>query len=68
MSDQVATESALRGRANRRGYRVYKSRVRNHHINNYGQYRLVDDRNYVVLGVDFDASLEDIDSYLREVA
>jgi hypothetical protein len=60
-------ESALRRRAQRMGYRISKSRDKSTHFNNTGEFRLCDDRNTVLLGDRFDASLADIDSYLAVV-
>jgi hypothetical protein len=57
-------ESAIRGRARSAGYLVCKSRERSTHCNNHGEFQLVDDRSYVVLGDRFDASLEDISRFI----
>src|SRR5262245_59568337 len=52
-------ESAVRARARARGYEIRKSRDRSIHADNLGDYMLVDvDRNFVVLGERFNASLE----------
>jgi hypothetical protein len=59
-------ESRVRRKAARRGYRVYKSRQREHH-NNQGEFMLVNDRGYCVLGDRYDASLADIEAHLAEV-
>jgi len=64
----AASESAVRARAKRLGYSVSKSRDRSVHSNNVGQFMLCDDRNTVVLGDRFDASLQDIADYLTERA
>jgi hypothetical protein len=68
MTDQsIISESAVRGRANTRGYRVCKSRQRSTHCDNYGEFMLIDCyRNAVVLGSRFDATLEEIADYLKE--
>lgn len=58
-------ESNTRRLAKRRGYSVYKSRQQEH-SNNRGAFQLVDWRNTVVLGVDYDASLSEIAEYLRD--
>ena len=59
-------ESTVRSRAKRRGYKVWKARGREH-INNRGQYMLVDaSRNTVALGGDYDASLDEISTWLAE--
>jgi hypothetical protein len=64
-----AEESRVRRKAQRLGYRVTKSRQRNHvpHSRNHGLFML-DRDNTVVLGGQYDAGLEEIESYLDEVA
>jgi hypothetical protein len=58
-------EKAVRARARVRGYSIHKSRDRSIHSNNRGEYMLIAiDRNAVVLGDRFDASLADIADYL----
>jgi hypothetical protein len=51
--------------AKRAGFRVCKSRERSQHWNNRGQLQLIDDRNCVVLGVQFDASPEEVVEFCR---
>jgi hypothetical protein len=63
-ADGSMKESAVRARADRRGYSIQKSWDRSIHANNYGEYMLVDDRICVVLGDRFNASLEEIAEYL----
>lgn len=60
----AAQENRVRHLATRLGYRVMKSR-QDIHLHNLGDYQLVD-RNGVVLGSNFDASLDQIEFYLRE--
>lgn len=62
----AAQENRVRQLATRLGYRVMKSR-QDIHLNNLGDYQLVD-RNGVVLGSNFDASLDQIETYLRDEA
>jgi hypothetical protein len=62
LQDELS-ESTVRSRAVRAGYRVHKSR-RMRSIDNDGEYMLVDSRNWVVLGQRYDASLADIDTFL----
>jgi hypothetical protein len=58
------TESAVRKRARRDGYRVMKSR-RQVSLDNHGEFTLLDaDGNYPVLGFKYDATLDDIADYL----
>jgi hypothetical protein len=61
-----AREHCLRQKAKRNGFVVSKSRERAHvpNLNNRGQYQLVNERNTVVLGDKYDASLEEIEEYL----
>lgn len=65
-SPELANESRVRKLAGRRGYRVIKSR-RQLSCDNQGEFMLADDRNHIVLGSQFDASLEEIETYLREL-
>ena len=63
----TVTESSVRGRANRRGYVIRKSRQRAHvpNIDNFGDYMLADTRSsFVVFGSRIDATLEEIDDFL----
>jgi hypothetical protein len=66
--DAKTLKSRVRRKAARIGYRVTKSRQRTHIPNsdNHGLYML-DRDNTVVLGSRYDASLEEIASYLDEV-
>lgn len=48
------------------GFRVSKSRDRQWHCNNHQELQLIDDRNVVVLGVDFDASPEDVVEFCHD--
>ncbi|MCX5888465.1 MAG: helix-turn-helix domain-containing protein [Deltaproteobacteria bacterium] len=64
---EKARENLLRKRANRAGYSIRKSRVRNPHLHDQGGYMLVNNNiNEVVLGGDYDGSLDDIEDFLRE--
>ena len=60
-------EARVRSHAQRKGYMVRRSRQRTNvpNINNCGEFRLIDaDCNLIVLGERFDATLEEIESYL----
>jgi hypothetical protein len=57
--NKTNSESSIRQKASRRGYRVHKSR-QHLHCNNLGEFQLVDEYNHVVLGADYDATLHDI--------
>lgn len=60
----MTTEAAVRRLARRYGYTVRKSR-RSESLDNLGLYMLVEsDRNLVVLGSRFDATLDDIADFL----
>ena len=64
-------ESAVRSRARRMGYLLRKSRQRTNvpNADNHGEYMLVEaNRNFVVLGGRFDATLQDISTFLDELA
>ena len=64
---EKARENLLRKRANRAGYSIRKSRVRNPHFRNQGGYMLINkDNRAVVRGGNYDASLDDIEEFLGE--
>lgn len=64
----MMNESTVRAEATRQGYRVKKSRQRNHvpNVDNHGDFMLLDNRNCVVLGDRFDATLDQIYSWLTD--
>jgi hypothetical protein len=62
------SESAVRAKARRRGYLVWKSRQRNNvpNCDNFGDYMLVEARrNLCILGPRFNATLADIAAFLN---
>jgi hypothetical protein len=63
-TDLMTPESTVRARAKAAGLTVCKSRERTEHVNNCGQYMLINDRNVVVLGDRYNASLEAINEYV----
>jgi len=66
MAGQSIVESTIRRRAQKAGYIVNKSRWRKHSLDNYGDYALLDARTrFPVLGVRWDATLEEIDQFLK---
>lgn len=66
MAQERNQERRLRARAARRGYVLKKSR-RAISIDNHGDFMVVDaDRNAIVLGSRFDATLDDIHTFLTE--
>jgi hypothetical protein len=62
----TSTEDCLRSRARRQGYALRKARTQVDNHNNFGHYMLVEaKRNFAVLGARFDATLEDIETFLK---
>ena len=63
-------ENRVRRIAERRGFKLAKSRLRDPYAVGYGGYMLIDARrNFAVLGgqhFDFSASLEDVEEYLTK--
>jgi len=60
-------ESRLRRVAKQGGYVLRKSRVRSIHANNHGEYMLVNSQfNGVVLGANFDATLSEVEAFLKK--
>jgi hypothetical protein len=65
-ASELTQENHVRRLAATHGYRVEVSR-QPHQRDNAGQFQLVEsDRNVVVLGERFDASLDDIEAYLKK--
>jgi hypothetical protein len=58
-------ENRVRRKARRLGYTVRKSNI---HSNDFGELGLFDDCGHPLIGWNFDAPLEEIDSHLDEVA
>jgi hypothetical protein len=58
-------EQQARRMAKKHGFRVCKSRQRSQHMNNKGGLQLIDYHNNVVLGVDFDASPNDVIKFIE---
>jgi hypothetical protein len=68
-SERKQYDGRVRRKAARLGYRVCKSREWKHvpHLDNYGKYMLLDyTGNLTVLGHKFDATLDEIESFLEE--
>jgi hypothetical protein len=57
-------ESRLRGRANRRGWKLMKSRIRDATADDFGRYKLVDAYGYLVVGDRFSATLDEVEREL----
>ena len=57
--------SRLRRKAQRLGYSIRKSRSRLS-LDNQGEFMVIDFNNHLVLGDRFDASLDDVDGFLRD--
>jgi hypothetical protein len=65
-ASELTQENRVRRLAATRGYRVEVSRLQ-HQRDTGGQFQLIEsDRNVVVLGERFDASLDDIEAYLKK--
>lgn len=65
MQTQQVSASAVRRLAQRHGYMIQKSRGALS-LDNFGDYMLVEvSRNVVVLGGRYDATLEDVHSWLK---
>jgi hypothetical protein len=66
-SARTPSESTIRRRARREGYTVVRSRAKPpFNGGDYGEYALIGPYGGAVLGLDFDASLEDIAEFLRD--
>ena len=63
MEEEKRMESRLRSKARRNGYSIRKSRA-SFSSDNLGDFMLLDENNFVVLGSRFDATLYDIEEYL----
>lgn len=61
-----AADARARRAAKRCGLRVCKSRQQRH-FNNFGGYQLIDDRNFVVAGANFELNADDVVEFLRSV-
>jgi len=60
-------ENRVRRLAQREGYVVRKSRVRDWRYDDQGEFRLIEPtRNLCVLGSRFDATLDDIEAWLTD--
>jgi hypothetical protein len=56
-------ESRLRARARRNDLSIHKSRQQLH-CNNHGGYQIVDARNTVVAGLNYELTLDDVETFL----
>lgn len=64
MPTEVARIAALRRKAARLGLRITKSRARHWHSNNKLGWMVLDDRNVVVDGPDYELTLENVERVL----
>lgn len=64
MFEDKTADARVRRKAKRVGWRVEKSRTRLVHHNDRGMYQLIDDRNCICGGADYDASLPDIEAWI----
>jgi hypothetical protein len=69
-TDKRTQDNRVRRKGRSLGYQVRKSREWKHvpNLNNMGEYMLVDNRGFCMLGSRYDASLDEIESYLDEQA
>ena len=66
VSQNKKLETRLRRLADKEGLRILKSRLRHPRADNFGLYQLIEGRrNFVVLGPKYEATLQDIASYLE---
>ena len=63
---QKTRENRLRRMARRQLLRISKSRARDEFSATFGQYRLTDERDVVVLSGSNDTALDDIEAYLND--
>jgi hypothetical protein len=62
---EAAREQRVRRSLKRIGYRLHKSRCRLGSIDNFGGYRIIDsDTNFVVLGVRYELTLDDVERWV----
>ena len=65
--DEKVRENRLRRMAKRLGLVIQKSRVRTIHLDDIGEYMIIDlYGNYVVAGERFDCSLDDVEDFLTD--
>jgi hypothetical protein len=64
---EARREARIRQLAGRRGFRVSKGRGQTG-LDNQGQFMLANENNHIVLGDKFDASLDEIEAFLRNEA
>ena len=66
-NDLAAREARVRRRAQKEGLLLRKSRARTAHLDDHGEYRLVDaNLNAIVAGEKFDMTLDDVENWLGE--
>lgn len=66
---QKSQDCRVRSLAQRRGYKVRKSRKWKYvpNLDNHGEYMLIDlDNGFPILGFHYDASLDDIEAFLKD--
>jgi hypothetical protein len=62
--DAKTLESRVRRKARRLGYTVRKSRTVYIHANDFGEFGLLDEHGYPLIGWNYDATLEEIEGFL----
>lgn len=67
MTEEKILENFLRRKAHRLGLALHKSRVKEIHLNNFGEFMIVTlENNSLVAGEKFDYTLEDVKNFLDE--
>lgn len=66
-ANEKAVEARARRAARRRGLRATKSRWRAGSCDNQGGFQLINERNWIVAGVRFDLSADDVLDYCADV-
>jgi hypothetical protein len=70
MNEQIVREQRVRRLARKYHCRVIKRRELKHvpQLANYGEYMLVNENNWALLGSRFDATLDDLENFFRRRA
>ena len=63
--DKANAIQRARDAAARRGWRVSKGHDRKQHLSNHGLLQLIDERNIVLLGANYDATPDEVVAYCR---
>ena len=63
---EKAREDRVRSQAKRQGFIVRKDRVRIWNINHHGGFMIVNDRNIIEAGQNFDLTIDEVENFLIE--